>query len=261
MYAVVVDAMVEQGRLTEEQVAEAMQKASAKEGVRFSMMDNAQAAAEVAPYLNAFNLYYRGIDERIIPFASVYLNKNESQNIANELINAWNNGENRTVREYIDRAYEVARNANVQGNILDGSNKKSSTTRGNDRLGSGISRLGRYYYSPELYSEVKRADSGSTGRGKVRYSLSDAPTFYSNAEFAVRGIKQEKATPEQWLKMIEKAGGLKAGEDKWLGLSDWLKASDKKTLSKDEVLQYIADNNFVIEEVEYGETESFYSST
>lgn len=86
----------------------------------------------------------------------------------------------------------------------------------------------------------------------IRYSI-QAPTFYSNAEYAVLNIKQEKATPEQWLKMIEKAGGLKAGEDKWLGLSDWLKASDKKTLSKDEVLQYIADNNFVIEEVEYAD--------
>lgn len=57
--------------------------------------------------------------------------------------------------------------------------------------------------------------------GNVQYSLKD--TFYSNAENAVRLIKQEKATPEQWLKMIEKNGGLKAGEDKWLGLSDWLK--------------------------------------
>ena len=90
----------------------------------------------------------------------------------------------------------------------------------------------------------------------AKYSL-QTPTFYSNAEFAVRGIKQEKATPEQWLKMIEKAGGLKAGEDKWLGLSGWLKASDKKTLTKDEVLQYIADNNFVIEEVEYSDVERF----
>ena len=86
----------------------------------------------------------------------------------------------------------------------------------------------------------------------IRYSI-QAPTFYSNAEYAVLNIKQEKATPEQWLKMIEKAGGLKAGEDKWLGLSGWLKASDKKTLTKDEVLQYIADNNFVIEEVEYAD--------
>ena len=593
MYAVVVDAMVEQGRLTEAQVAEAMQKASAMEGVRFSLMDDAQAAAEVALYLEAYNndlvtfnglvnkvkdvagkypnatwperflkenyeddneedfinrlkwtisnyaveeekeysaekqtieetfggiwiddpqefvnfvsavntyptdvngegiaktsdylyLYYRGIDERIIPFASVYLNKGESQNIANELINAWNNGENRTVREWIDWLDESYRNVNVQSDVLSGRDKSvpvagqnggvdselsrkgryyytpelysevkradsGSTRRGKvrnslitpemdasylsavergdmekaqqmvmeaaklampntkvvdengnlnwslsnyaieeekdytkekqkieetfggiwiddtqefakfvsavetyskDRDGEGIAftdnyfyayyintsndaipyaevylngkdsqkyvdkiikygenrtarewaywvnenfgdaqnqnndfnsgdqsatspqedgrvdsklpRFGRYYYTPELYSKVKRADSGSTGRGKVRYYLSDAPTFYSNAEYAVRGIKQEKATPEQWLKMIEKAGGLKAGEDKWLGLSDWLKASDKKTLTKDEVLQYIADNNFVIEEVEYGETESFYSST
>lgn len=87
----------------------------------------------------------------------------------------------------------------------------------------------------------------------IRYSLSNAPTFYSNAEYAVRTIKQEKATPEQWLKMIEKNGGLKAGEDKWLGLSDWLKASDKKTLTKDEVLQYIAENDIQIEEVSYGD--------
>ena len=87
----------------------------------------------------------------------------------------------------------------------------------------------------------------------IRYSISSQPIFYSNAEYAVRGIKQEKATPEQWLKMIEKNGGLKAGEDKWLGLSDWLKASDKKTLTKDEVLQYIAENDIQIEEVEYAQ--------
>ena len=104
----------------------------------------------------------------------------------------------------------------------------------------------------QIKSAKENIGTYSEKSNDVRYSLS-APTFYSNAEYAVRNIKQEKATPEQWLKMIEKNGGLKAGEDKWLGLSDWLKASDKKTLTKDEVLQYIADNNFVIEEVEYGD--------
>lgn len=92
----------------------------------------------------------------------------------------------------------------------------------------------------------------------IRYSLS-APTFYSNAEYAVRNIKQEKATPEQWLKMIEKAGGLKAGEDKWLSLSDWLKASKAKTLTKDEVLQHIAENDIQIEEVVYYDEGRFSS--
>lgn len=84
-----------------------------------------------------------------------------------------------------------------------------------------------------------------------RFSIGPAPVFVSNAKIAVLGIKQEKATPEQWLKMIEKNGGLKAGEDKWVGLSDWLKASDKKTLTKQEVLDYINENQIQIEETTY----------
>ena len=83
------------------------------------------------------------------------------------------------------------------------------------------------------------------------FSIGSAPVFVSNAKIAVLGIKQEKATPEQWLKMIEKAGGLKAGEDKWIGLSDWLNASDKKTLTKREVLDYINENQIQIEETTY----------
>lgn len=85
----------------------------------------------------------------------------------------------------------------------------------------------------------------------IFFSIGPAPVFVSNAKIAVFGIKQEKATPEQWLKMIEKAGGLKAGEDKWIGLSDWLKASDKKTLTKQEVLDYINENQIQIEETTY----------
>lgn len=85
----------------------------------------------------------------------------------------------------------------------------------------------------------------------TEFSIGPAPVFVSNAKIAVFGVKQEKATPEQWLKMIEKAGGLKAGEDKWLGLSDWLKASDKKTLTKQEVLDYINENQIQIEETTY----------
>ena len=73
----------------------------------------------------------------------------------------------------------------------------------------------------------------------------------SNAEKAVEGIKQEKGTPEQWLKMIEKGGGLKAGEDKWMGLSDWLKEHKGKSITKQEVLDFIRENQIQIEEVKY----------
>ena len=87
----------------------------------------------------------------------------------------------------------------------------------------------------------------------VRFRGEEEPVFYSNAMRAVENIKQERATPEQWVKMIEKQGGMKAGEDKWLGLSEWLKGSDAKTLTKGEVLDYIRANEIQVEEVEYGD--------
>jgi hypothetical protein len=87
---------------------------------------------------------------------------------------------------------------------------------------------------------------------RFRVSNQNQEIFVSNAQKAVEGIKQEKGTPQQWLAMIEKNSGLKAGEDKWLGLSDWLKASDKKSVSKDEILEFIDQNKIRIEEVHYG---------
>ena len=89
----------------------------------------------------------------------------------------------------------------------------------------------------------------------VRFSKTNADEhiFISNAENALDNIKMEKATPEQWLKMLEKEGGLKAGEDKWIGLSDWLRASDKKTITKEEVHDFIRKNEIVIEETHYAE--------
>lgn len=83
-----------------------------------------------------------------------------------------------------------------------------------------------------------------------------APTFYSNALRAVESIKQEKGTPEQWLKMIEKNGGLKAGEDKWIQLSEWLnelKETGVKSVAKESVLEYVRQHQIEIEEVHYSE--------
>ena len=88
---------------------------------------------------------------------------------------------------------------------------------------------------------------------RVKAQKDSSPIFTSNAQRAVESIKQEKATPEQWLKMIEKNGGLKAGEDKWMGLSEWLKGQDKKSLTKQEVLDFIRENQIQIEEANYQE--------
>lgn len=96
---------------------------------------------------------------------------------------------------------------------------------------------------PELFQPVK---------AECRY-LSAPHMFYSNAENAVERIQQEKATPSQWLAMIQKNGGIKAGEDKWLGLSDWLKESQTKTLTKGEVLQYIDNHRIELHEEDFEE--------
>ena len=88
----------------------------------------------------------------------------------------------------------------------------------------------------------------------IKFSIGN--TFYSNAERAVEGIKQDKATAEQWLSMVQKAGGLKAGEDKWLGLSDWLNERKGQKVTKAEVLDFIRENQVQVEEVEYGELSS-----
>jgi hypothetical protein len=130
--------------------------------------------------------------------------------------------------------------------------------------------VSRSLYTPEMRRQMLLATTEDTDRvdqgvvkprrwraGEIRFRMSNdnQEIFVSNAACAVEGIKQEKATPEQWLKMLEKNGGLKAGEDKWMGLSDWLKASDKKTLTKQEVLDFINEHMIIIEEQHYAEVD------
>ena len=95
-------------------------------------------------------------------------------------------------------------------------------------------------------------------RTRFRIANDNQEIFVSNAEQAVKGIKQEKATPQQWKAMIQSKGGLKAGEDKWLGLSEWIdeQATAKRSLTKQEVLDFIGENKIRIEEVEYGDANS-----
>ena len=88
------------------------------------------------------------------------------------------------------------------------------------------------------------------------HSSGGSPVFVSNARRAVERIRQEKATPEQWLRMIERAGGIKAGEDRWMGLSLWLMNARERTLTRQQVLDYISANQIQVEEVHYREPSS-----
>ena len=116
-----------------------------------------------------------------------------------------------------------------------------------------VAESSRTMHSVRVTPEMKA--SVMEGQTMFRKANRTQNGFISNAEAAVESIPMEKATPEQWEKMIAGKGGLKAGEDKWLGLTDWLRSSRKKTITKDEVMDYIAENRIQIEEEQYGELE------
>ena len=106
-------------------------------------------------------------------------------------------------------------------------------------------------FSPtQIKSATDNVGTYDSNNPDIRFRTNDI--FISNAENAVLNIKQSKATSEQWIAMLKNNGGLKAGEDKWLGLEDWLKAQ-KGSVTKQEVLDYIAKNEIQVEEVGYND--------
>ena len=111
-------------------------------------------------------------------------------------------------------------------------------------------RLGIGEYAPavEEMSHVAEEDA-------AEYDNKNQDIFVSNAQRAVEGIQQNKATAEQWIAMLKKNGGLKAGEDAWLGLEEWLNEK-QGAVTKQEILDYIAQNRIQIEEVQYGDDSS-----
>lgn len=103
-----------------------------------------------------------------------------------------------------------------------------------------------------LNSSYRNSDTGDNKY--YRGENTNQAIFVSNALKAVEALDMGKASGEQWLKAIQGRGGLKAAEDKWLGLSDFL--AGKKSVTKDEVLIFIGENAIRIEETKYDESAS-----
>lgn len=74
--------------------------------------------------------------------------------------------------------------------------------------------------------------------------------FYSAVSKAADEIQQPKGTGEQFLAQISKTPGVKQDEIMWTGLDDFLKS--KKTVTKQEVQDYLANNRVEIKEVSLG---------
>ena len=86
--------------------------------------------------------------------------------------------------------------------------------------------------------------------------LSTAPKseigFYSAVENAAMASPRKSATGQAFLNDIMKGQDVRADEIKWMGLDDYLK--DKKSITKQEVQDYIANNRVDVKEVQLSDT-------
>ena len=148
------------------------------------------------------------------------------------------------------RQFIGARDGNVMVDIYDEKESETYSAEYEDApVSMVLGEIDRYF----------RDGIKPQGNTMFREANANQAIFVSNAQRAVEGIKQEKGTPDQWLAMIQGKGGLKAGEDKWLNLSEWIKSMKEmgaKTLAKQEILEYIDANKIEIEEQWYGDINS-----
>lgn len=108
---------------------------------------------------NYFYAYYLNIDGQVIPFASVYLNSLESQEVVNQVKQEIKNGRKKEgIKQYFDRAFIRARSLRSQDNADNGDNNDLSSPTNDGRLDAGLLRKGRYYDRPSLYVKTQRVD-------------------------------------------------------------------------------------------------------
>jgi hypothetical protein len=76
--------------------------------------------------------------------------------------------------------------------------------------------------------------------------------FYSAVEETVANLPQAKGTGQQFLAQISKTAGVKPEEIQWTGLDEFLKG--KKSVTKQEVQDYLAANRVDVREVRLGDS-------
>jgi hypothetical protein len=131
------------------------------------------------------------------------------------------------------------------------------------RSGSKVSLFGKEY-DPSGYAPGQPASStgipGSDARGGLRpgegpggsQARAASGWYYSGLARAVTTLKQEKFQASQLMGML-KGLPVKADEIKWTGLDEWLKEKGNAKITKQQVLDYLAENEVRVEEKVLGE--------
>jgi hypothetical protein len=74
----------------------------------------------------------------------------------------------------------------------------------------------------------------------------------SAADRAIAKMKQERWPASQLLGLLANTPGIKADELQWTGLADWLRGKGSDRVTKDEVRQFLRDNDLRVYEVQMG---------
>ena len=114
-----------------------------------------------------------------------------------------------------------------------------------DPLLKGISTTGDV-----MLASAPLTGPGALGTAAVGATLKYGPKVFSALSEAVKKLKVKKAPGKDILNIISKTPGVKTDELKFTGLDKFLK--DKKSVTKEEVDEYIQDSTVPIEEKVYG---------
>lgn len=129
---------------------------------------------------NYFYAYYRNIDGNPIPFASVYMNEEDSQDVVNEVNKELANvRKGERVKFYFDRVVVRFRDFQNKNNANNGDNQGTSYPVRNSGMVRRLLRKGKYFDRPDLYVKTQRTDRGERGnRLDARYHLKDTAVVW-----------------------------------------------------------------------------------
>jgi hypothetical protein len=99
-------------------------------------------------------------------------------------------------------------------------------------------------------AEIKAAIEGAGGESGTTLYQAETGGLRSALVDAAANLKQEKGSGEQMLAALRNTAGVKEEEVAWTGLDEFLKG--KKTVTKAEIAEYLAENEVRVEEVVLG---------
>ena len=171
-------------------------------------------------------------------------------------------------------AKRLAPRSGLGGGILaptgDQSNDPWQRLRATSEVAAGQQRPLQSSSSKASAAGIISSDQGEGGisppeGGDKQFSLRDAPEaarfaqkvadlpgFYSAVARTAALLKQERGSGQQFAAAIRNAAGVKPEELKWLGLEAWLR--NQPSVTKQQVMDFVAANNLHIQEVTLGES-------